>query len=1066
MNIIKGGDFVIKSFKKVISLIVVAAFILSLVPVISFADVVIPGSGKAAAAKPWTGNNTPNASFKYAGLNDGVTRYTWSGISAKLTHASEMAYSDGSFGKPESDMIYLVRDNETRTTADITQPGSFFDVDLTQPTNRDKGTSDFAVEFSFAMTDSSDRIQILTPMYQNYSKVGPGTTDGWYPNYKVTISPTTANIYGTNVSLKKALDFNTWYNVTLVYEVCNSSDGSQGQGSYDCYVYINSELYAKSSTTNTIWGPRYVRVGSSNVGNSANSPVDNWVHYDNINSFVVDNADTFAPSKPTASTFASNNANVQIIENSIAVPKDYTVAELKAALTPSKNSDIVRYYNSDYSALKEDSESAIGTNVVIASLQNGVETTFANYNVGKFIKKYPDINAGTTTLPIGNKDSSAICSTSVVNEGIGGKAIDDKYLKFTDAAGGPYVYVNEAPANAGNRDVLEFSLYYPSGAQKMEMELGFFDGGSSWFANYFSIYSDGIYVNFTNSSTKVCTIEPDKWYNIAVVTPVPYTGAINEAGESLDSKIVEFYVNGELESEGSFGYSKSGFRHIRFRGNSTSGNDVTCYLDNIRVYSGDYEPKYDVKPAIGYKDGIDDNNISVKGATTVKELKEDITKADDTVIRVYSSLTSKTELTDDAVVQSGNVVVAAGKNDSEIERGYNYYTIDRVKKAIEVSTFVNGNKAKLFDADDVLSVSADFSNYTDADKYSVTMYTAQYRYGELVNVWADTDTANAGETKTLTCDFEEITDLENSSIKVILVDENLDPYIVPETMRYSDTQTKATLFIVGSSSTQSYDNPSYPIQGWGYFIDDYLNDSITVDNRACSGWTTDHFMYPDGVYTKQNGVTPYGTELLTTGGVKKVVGTEDRFRAWSNVVNDIKPGDYVVFMLGINDYGSGNVPSERFMESLTQMYTDTVSKGATFIPITLNIAGKDWDDTTGFSETHAFQSRKISAFANTNNLPYIPLGAEMLKTYYAMADEYLAENENASIREAYNYVRNYFHIYAEHGTPPTGWNDFGTRTTDDSGHFNPTGANEVAKMVAKLLAESNSPLGDYVILPQ
>ena len=123
MNIIKGGDFVIKSFKKVISLIVVAAFILSLVPVISFADVVIPGSGKAAAAKPWTGNNTPNASFKYAGLNDGVTRYTWSGISAKLTHASEMAYSDGSFGKPESDMIYLVRDNETRTTADITQPG-------------------------------------------------------------------------------------------------------------------------------------------------------------------------------------------------------------------------------------------------------------------------------------------------------------------------------------------------------------------------------------------------------------------------------------------------------------------------------------------------------------------------------------------------------------------------------------------------------------------------------------------------------------------------------------------------------------------------------------------------------------------------------------------------------------------------------------------------------------------------------------------------------------------------------------------------------------------------------
>ena len=302
----------VKTFKRTISLIVAVIFVLSLIPTLSLASVAIPGTGKAATAKPWTGSNVPNASFKYAGLSDGVTQYTWSGINAKITHTSEMAYSDGSFGKIEDDMVYTVRDNITRTKADITQPGSFFDVGLTQPADKDKATSDFAVDFSFAMTDSSDTIQILTPMYLNYAKAIQGTTDSWYPNYKVNITPTAANIYGTSVTFEKALNLNKWYNATLVYEVCNSSDASQGQGKYGCYLYIDSVLYAQSSTTNTIWGPRYIRLGSANVGNSENTAPDNWVHYDNINSFVVTDAATYVPTKPVASTFTSNNAEVEI----------------------------------------------------------------------------------------------------------------------------------------------------------------------------------------------------------------------------------------------------------------------------------------------------------------------------------------------------------------------------------------------------------------------------------------------------------------------------------------------------------------------------------------------------------------------------------------------------------------------------------------------------------------------------------------------------------------------------------------------------------------------------------
>ena len=43
---------------------------------------------------------------------------------------------------------------------------------------------------------------------------------------------------------------------------------------------------------------------------------------------------------------------------------------------------------------------------------------------------------------------------------------------------------------------------------------------------------------------------------------------------------------------------------------------------------------------------------------------------------------------------------------------------------------------------------------------------------------------------------------------------------------------------------------------------------------------------------------------------------------------------------------------------------------------------------------------------------------------------------------------------------------FGTKTTDDTMHYNFVGAEKVASVIAKLLAESDSPLGDYVVLPQ
>ena len=422
-------------------------------------------------------------------------------------------------------------------------------------------------------------------------------------------------------------------------------------------------------------------------------------------------------------------------------------------------------------------------------------------------------------------------------------------------------------------------------------------------------------------------------------------------------------------------------------------------------------------------------------------------------------------MSDGDLVESGNVVVAAGKNGTEMERSYNYYTVDKIKNEVNIETKVNGNVAKLYDSDDTLSVSAEFKNYTNDDTFTAKMYTAQYRYGELIKLWeTDSKTVAAGQTETFICDFAGMTDSENSSIKVLVVDEDFNPYIKSASMRFNRKDTTAKVYLVGDSIVQSY-NTTYPIQGWGHYIGDYLNDNITVENRATSGWTTDHYLYPDGVYTRTDGVTEYGTELTTSKGSKKTVGESQRYKIWSNIKSELQSGDYVIISLGINDSGSGNVPAERYLENITTMYNDATAKGATVIFTTPTISGREWDNAGGFSESWGGRGKICADFAATNDAICLPLGATLVKTYNNMANEYLAANPDKVKVDAYNYVRNHFHMYPSNGTAPEGWDDFGSLTSDDSTHHNLVASNEVASIIAKLILESDSSLADYVVIP-
>lgn len=1066
----------IRTFNKAVSLIVLVTFVLSFAQVTCFASalptptITFPAYPTAATAMPWTGENAPSSNmmaYKDNGSTTGINAAQYSSYWDKSTHHVEMQYSYGTFGKLPDDAVYKTRDRDTRTTADLTQPGAFYELAVPKVDGTAYRTNDFAVEFSFAFTDMNDKITALTPMYTDYAKATAGGTSGVSTSYKISVTPSSAVFVSTTKAFEKPVELNTWHNATMVFDVCADSTGTVKPGSYTYKLFIDSELYASHTfnSTSAFYGPRYIRLGLDNVGNSEGATPDNWTYFDNINSFSIpsDGAASYVPTKPVASTFTSNDSSVEVIGSTITAPKDYTVADVKKALTSSKNDDVIRYYNSDYTAFKDDSENALGTEVVIASLQDGNETTFANYTVEKYVKKFPDINQNPTAFTQGGGKDTFYSLTSEAN-GLGGKAKDDKYIRFADSGGNPYHGIPTDNAT-GKQDVLEFSVYVPDDANGASLALGIYDKASSYYSVPLLVKNDGLYTNFSTGINHFHIWEANKWHHVAFVTPKPYTGAINSDGESLDSTVCYIYVDGVLEHSGSFGYSRSGFRHIRFSSTLTSEDDVNMYFDNIRCYSGTYENKYDALDEITYKDGIDDNNnIIVKGRTTVAQLKEGISKNEDTSIRVYRNLKSTEVLSDGELVDDGYTVVAAAMNESEMERSYNYYTVDKIKYEADTKILINGAEGKLFDIDDSLSVTASFGNYTNSDSYYVTMYTAQYKYGELINLWEDSTSVAPGETKMLTCDFAGITDRENSKIKVLLVNNEMKPYTRTENIRFNSENTEATLYLLGDSIVQTYVDVGYPIQGWGYFIGDYLNDNITVENRATSGWTTDHYLYPDGVYTRADGVTEYGTELLTTKGSKKTVGSSNRHKIWANILEELEPGDYVMVSLGINDSGSGNVPEDRYLENIETIYNQATSKGATVIFSTPTISGRDWDNTS-FGESWGGRGKICNTFAKSRGAVCIPLGAELVKVYNAMADEYLAQNPTKVKKDANNYVRNYFHMYPENGTPPEGWDDFGSLTTNDSTHHNYIGSNKVAGIIARLLFESESPLGDYVVIP-
>lgn len=456
---------------------------------------------------------------------------------------------------------------------------------------------------------------------------------------------------------------------------------------------------------------------------------------------------------------------------------------------------------------------------------------------------------------------------------------------------------------------------------------------------------------------------------------------------------------------------------------------------------------------------------AINSATTVNQVKD--------YLDYYASngsitLTDNEEITDFELVYKGLMnknFASASSVQSEYNRlceavaSGRYVTVDFVNTSADGGRMFNVKAGESFNTtakvvnntENVINVYLISALYSDSGSILAVELTPQ-------SVPGGFNTADISQTITVP-DKSGISHIKQF---VINSDKNVKPYCTPNKVPCVASDYTPTLYIVGDSLCQTYDTtfPTsstygtvYPYQGWGYYMSEFL-DGINVDNRARSGWTTEHFVHPEN-----KGVS--GSQVYYT---------------WDSFKDLINPGDYVLVGLGINDSGSGNISEDRYIENLEVMYNDTVNAGATPLYSTPTI----WGGSDGSSDGWTYsisggwgrRGEVCRNFAESKGVACVPFGKTLSETYENMYQNYMAEHTDATVAEGRDYVRHYFHIYQsdlKSGKFGYAFTDeqishhYGNvRKGDDATHVNLHGAEKLAEIMCSLIKDSNCSLKDYV----
>ncbi|MBR4200815.1 MAG: RICIN domain-containing protein [Oscillospiraceae bacterium] len=248
-------------------------------------------------------------------------------------------------------------------------------------------------------------------------------------------------------------------------------------------------------------------------------------------------------------------------------------------------------------------------------------------------------------------------------------------------------------------------------------------------------------------------------------------------------------------------------------------------------------------------------------------------------------------------------------------------------------------------------------------------------------------------------------------LQLTLTDEPVAEAYDPNAQQQEIPTDKPTIFVAADSTAQSYKADKAPQQGWGYYLQSNFTDEVTVANHAIAGRSSKSF---------------YDNGRLQT------------------ILDQIKPGDYLLIDFGINDGDSSKQeryapvcnnaanPTEGSFEYYMTFYIKgALDKGATPILMspTLSIRNQIQPFQVGYRNIDS----ACKALANQYSIPYFDLG-------YVMTNDFNGRD--------YNTVRSYYMGGVNGGT--------------DFTHFTDDGAKVVAKIICDGLKGMNIGLSKYV----
>ncbi len=228
-----------------------------------------------------------------------------------------------------------------------------------------------------------------------------------------------------------------------------------------------------------------------------------------------------------------------------------------------------------------------------------------------------------------------------------------------------------------------------------------------------------------------------------------------------------------------------------------------------------------------------------------------------------------------------------------------------------------------------------------------------------------------------------------------------------------------TLFLLGDSTTRYYDAKAQsqnggPIQGWGYYLPDYLDSALPVDNRSMGGRSTKK-AYDEG--------------------------------RWQGIVDSMKEGDFVIIQFAINDAGASNAdryapvcgnvdnPTEGSYEYyMTIFINDCKAKNVTPVLMSCTLNGNSYSNGK-FVANYTDYTDALKKLSAKHNVPFVDANAALVNHYNSVG---------------YDTARSY-HMGAALG-------DY-----KDMTHFNEQGAKVIAGVIAGAIKSANiAGLSNYV----